>query len=133
MSIAVITGASGLVGSEAATYFASLGFDVIGIDNGMREVFFGRSASTRWMTEKLQRELQCYKHYDLDIRDAPAISRIFARYSTDIELIIHTAAQPSHDWAATDPATDFTINANGTSVLLEAARIHAPEAVFIFM
>jgi len=133
MSTAVITGASGLVGSEAATYFASLGFDVIGIDNGMREVFFGQSASTRWMTEKLQRELRRYTHYDLDVRDAPAINRLFARYSADIELIIHTAAQPSHDWAASDPSTDFTVNANGTSVLLEAARNHAPDAVFIFM
>jgi CDP-paratose 2-epimerase len=133
MSIAVITGSSGLVGSEAATYFASLGFDVIGIDNGMREMFFGQSASTRWMTKKLQRELPCYTHYDVDIRNAPAINRIFARYSADIELIIHTAAQPSHDWAASDPATDFSVNADGTSVLLEAARNHASEAVFIFM
>jgi CDP-paratose 2-epimerase len=133
MSIAVITGSSGLVGSEAATYFASLGFDVIGIDNGMREVFFGPSASTRWMTEKLQKELRRYTHYNLDIRDASTINRVFAKYSTDIELIIHTAAQPSHDWAASDPATDFSVNANGTSVLLEAARNHAPEAVFIFM
>lgn len=133
MSIAVITGSSGLVGSEAATYFASLGFDVIGIDNGMREVFFGQSASTRWMTERLKRELRRYTHYDLDVRDAPALDRLFARYSADIKLIIHTAAQPSHDWAATDPATDFTVNANGTSVLLEATRNHSPDAVFIFM
>jgi CDP-paratose 2-epimerase len=133
MSVAVITGSSGLVGSEAVAYFASLGFDVIGIDNGMREMFFGESASTRWMTEKLKRELRNYTHCDMDIRDASAINGLFARYSTEIELIIHAAAQPSHDWAATDPATDFTVNANGTSVLLEAARNHAPEAVFIFM
>lgn len=133
MSVAIITGSSGLVGSEAATYFAALGFDVIGIDNGMREVFFGQSASTRWMTDKLKRDLPGYTHYDLDIRDAPAINRVFARYGADVELVIHAAAQPSHDWAATDPVTDFTINANGTSVLLEAARNHSPEAVFIFM
>ena len=133
MSVAIITGSSGLVGSEAATYFAALGFDVVGIDNGMREVFFGQSASTRWMTDKLKKELRGYTHYDLDIRDAPAMNRVFARYSTDIELVIHAAAQPSHDWAANDPVTDFTVNANGTSVLLEAARNHAPEAVFIFM
>lgn len=133
MSVAIITGSSGLVGSEAATYFAALGFDVVGIDNGMREVFFGQSASTRWMTDKLQRELLGYTHYDVDIRDASAINHVFARYSTDIQLIIHTAAQPSHDWAASDPVTDFTVNANGTSVLLEAARMHSPEAVFIFM
>ncbi len=133
MSVAIITGSSGLVGSEAATYFAALGFDVVGVDNGMREVFFGQSASTRWMTEELKKRLPGYTHYDLDIRDAPAMNRVFARYSTDIALIIHTAAQPSHDWAASDPVTDFTVNANGTSVLLEAARNHAPEAVFIFM
>lgn len=133
MSVAIITGSSGLVGSEAATYFAALGFDVVGIDNGMREVFFGQSASTRWMTDKLKKELRGYTHYDLDIRDAPAMNRVFAKYSTEIKLIIHTAAQPSHDWAANDPVTDFTVNAYGTSVLLEAARNHSREAVFIFM
>jgi CDP-paratose 2-epimerase len=133
MSVAIITGSSGLVGSEAATYFAALGFDIVGIDNGMREIFFGQSASTQWMTDKLKKELQGYTHYNLDIRDAPAMNRVFARYSTDIKLVIHTAAQPSHDWAVIDPITDFTVNANGTSVLLEAARNHASEAVFIFM
>lgn len=133
MSVAIITGSSGLVGAEAATYFAALGFDVIGIDNGMREVFFGPSASTRWMTDKLRKELRAYTHCDLDIRDSAAMNRVFARYSTAIELVIHTAAQPSHDWAATDPATDFTVNANGTSVLLEATRRYAPDAVFIYM
>lgn len=133
MSVAIITGSSGLVGSEAVAYFAALGFDVVGVDNGMREVFFGRSASTRWMTEKLKNTVRGYTHYDLDIRDAPAINQVFARYSSDIALIIHAAAQPSHDWAANDPTTDFTVNANGTSVLLEAARNHSPGAVFIFM
>jgi CDP-paratose 2-epimerase len=133
MSVAIITGSSGLVGSEAVAYFAALGFDVIGIDNGMREVFFGQSASTRWMTDKLKRDLPGYTHYDLDIRDAPAINRVFAKYATDVELVIHAAAQPSHDWAATEPVTDFTVNANGTSILLEAARTYSPEAVFIFM
>ncbi len=133
MSVAIVTGSSGLVGSEAATYFAALGFDVVGIDNGMREVFFGQSASTRWMTDKLKREVRGYTHCDLDIRDLPAIDHVFAKYSSEIELVIHAAAQPSHDWAASDPITDFTVNANGTSVLLEAARRHAPKAVFIFM
>jgi CDP-paratose 2-epimerase len=133
MSVAIITGSSGLVGSEAAIYFAALGFDVVGIDNGMREVFFGKSASTRWMTDKLKKDLPGYTHYHLDIRDASAINHVFSRYSTDIELVIHAAAQPSHDWAANDPVTDFTVNANGTSVLLEAVRTHAPQAVFIFM
>jgi CDP-paratose 2-epimerase len=133
MSVAIVTGSSGLVGSEAAAYFAALGFDVAGVDNGMREAFFGPSASTRWMTDKLKKDLRSYTHYDLDIRDAPAMDRIFARYSTDIDLVIHAAAQPSHDWAAGDPATDFTVNANGTSVLLEATRHYAPDAVFIYM
>jgi CDP-paratose 2-epimerase len=133
MSVAIITGSSGLVGSETAAYFAALGFDVVGIDNGMREVFLGQSASTRWMTDKLRRDLPGYTHYDLDIRDSPGINRVFAKYGTDVELVVHAAAQPSHDWAATDPVTDFTVNANGTSILLEAARTHSPEAVFIFM
>ncbi len=133
MSAAIITGSSGLVGSEAALYFEALGFDVIGIDNGMREMYFGHSASTQWMTAKLKNELRHYTHYDVDIRDTNAINRIFAKYSTDIQLVIHAAAQPSHDWAATDPVTDFTVNANGTSILLEATRRYAPEAVFIYM
>lgn len=133
MSIAIITGSSGLVGSEAATYFSRLGFDVIGIDNGMREIFFGQSASTRWMTDKLKRELSGFTHCDLDIRNAAAVDRVFAKYGAEIDLVIHAAAQPSHDWAATDPATDFSVNANGTATLLEATRKHSPEAVFIFM
>jgi CDP-paratose 2-epimerase len=133
LSVAIITGSSGLVGSEAALYFEALGLNVVGIDNGMREVFFGRSASTQWMTAKLKHELQRYTHYDVDIRDTAAIDRIFAAYAADTKLVIHAAAQPSHDWAATDPVTDFTVNANGTSVLLEATRRHAPEAVFIYM
>ena len=132
MSVAIITGSSGLVGSEAATYFAALGFDVVGIDNGMREVFFGPSASTQWMTDKLRKELRAYTHCDLDIRDAAAMNHVFARYSTAIELIIHTAAQPSHDWAAREPLTDFTTNANGTLILLEMTRQHCPDAPFIF-
>ena len=132
MSIAIVTGSSGLVGSEAATYFASLGMDVIGIDNGMRAQFFGQSASTHWMTEKLKSEVPNFRHYDADIRDFESISRIFAEHKKDIKLIVHTAAQPSHDWAASDPFTDFTVNANGTSVMLEATRQHTPDAVFIF-
>jgi CDP-paratose 2-epimerase len=133
MSIAIITGSSGLVGSEAVRYFASLGMDVFGIDNGMRAKFFGESASTGWMTERLKREVPGYRHYDVDIRDAERISRIFAQYEGEIDLVIHAAAQPSHDWAASDPATDFTVNANGTSVMLEATRQFAPDAVFIYM
>ncbi len=133
MSIVVVTGSAGLVGSEAAQYFASLGFDIVGIDNDMRRVFFGEQASTAWVRDRLLASLRNYSHYNLDIRDEEAIYNVFRRYSRDIALVIHTAAQPSHDWAAGDPKTDFTVNANGTSVLLEATRRFAPEAVFIFM
>lgn len=132
MSVAIISGSAGLVGSEAAAYFASLGMDIAGIDNGMRAEFFGESASTRWVRDHLKNEVHGYSHYEADIRDYSAISRIFRRYEKDIGLIIHTAAQPSHDWAATNPFMDFAVNANGTSVMLEATRNFAPDAVFIF-
>src|SRR5258705_8638541 len=133
MSVAIITGAAGLVGSEAARYFASLGMQVVGIDNGMRAAFFGSEASTEWVRNRLQAEVLGYRHHSADIRDSAKMSRIFAKYANDISLIIHAAAQPSHDWAATNPQVDFTVNANGTSVLLEAARQFAPNAVFIYM
>ena len=133
MSVAIITGSSGLVGSEAVNYFAALGLDVVGIDNGMRAKFFGESASTGWMTERLKRDVRGFRHYEADIRDYEAISRIFSEFGSEIALVIHAAAQPSHDWAASDPFTDFTVNANGTSVMLEATRKFAPNAVFIFM
>jgi len=133
MSVAIITGAAGLVGSEAARYFAALGMQVVGIDNGMRAAFFGSDASTEWIRSRLLAEVLGYRHYSADIRDSAKMSRIFAKYANDISLIIHAAAQPSHDWAATNPPVDFTVNANGTSVLLEAARRFAPNAVFIYM
>ena len=133
MSVAIITGSAGLVGSEAVSYFAALGMQIVGIDNGMRAEFFGQDASTKWVRDNLCRSIPAYCHHDLDIRDAEGISKVFARYGNEIALIIHAAAQPSHDWAANDPTTDFTVNANGTSVLLEATRRFAPQAVFIFM
>jgi CDP-paratose 2-epimerase len=133
MSVAIITGSSGLVGSEAVNYFAALGMDVVGIDNGMRAKFFGESASTRWMTDRLRRDVKGFRHYAADIRDIEAISSIFEEYGGAIALVIHAAAQPSHDWAASDPFTDFTVNANGTQAMLEATRKFAPNAVFIFM
>ena len=132
MSIAVITGSAGLIGSEAARYFAARGLDVIGIDNDMRKVFFGEEASTTWNRLRLEQDLDRYTHYDLDIRDYDAIERLFARHGKAIALVIHTAAQPSHDWAARDPFTDFTVNANGTLNLLQAVRDYCPEAPFIF-
>jgi CDP-paratose 2-epimerase len=133
MSIVVVTGSAGLIGSEAARTFADQGHDVVGIDNDMRAVFFGDEASTAWNVEALQRELgPRYRHYDLDIRDRAAILALYERLGSEIWLVIHTAAQPSHDWAAREPFTDFDINAVGTLNVLEATRRHAPEAAFIF-
>ena len=133
MPIALITGSAGLIGSEAAEYFAALGLDVVGIDNDMRAEFFGTEASTLWNRKRLENELRNYTHHDADIRDESAIDKIFSRYGKEIVLIIHAAAQPSHDWAAGNPFTDFTINANGTLVLLESTRKHCIEAPFIFL
>ncbi len=133
MSVAIITGSAGLIGSEATEYFANMGFEVIGIDNDMRQVFFGKEASTDWQRERLQHKLgKRYCHYNTDIRDFSSIEKIFKKYQGAIELVIHTAAQPSHDWAAREPQTDFTINANGTLNLLEATRQFASQSVFIF-
>jgi CDP-paratose 2-epimerase len=132
MSVAIITGSAGLVGSEATAYFARQGMDVIGVDNGMRKQFFGEDASTAWQQERLTSELSNYTHYEVDIRDADGIADVFKRYQGDISLVLHTAAQPSHDWAASDPFVDFTVNANGTSVMLESTRLYAPDAAFIF-
>lgn len=134
MSVAIITGSLGLVGSEASTYFADQGLEVIGIDNDMRQYFFGSEASTKWNKERLESRLGSrYDHHDVDIRHREEIFRIFKRYGKNISLVVHTAAQPSHDWAAKEPFTDFTVNANGTLTLLEATRQFAPEAVFIFV
>ncbi|MDX2231832.1 MAG: NAD-dependent epimerase/dehydratase family protein [Leptolyngbyaceae cyanobacterium bins.349] len=133
METVLITGSAGLIGSEAVHFFARQGFNVVGIDNDLRSFFFGETASTLWNRNLLKDKYgDRYHHYDLDIRDREAIETIFKEHSQDIALIIHTAAQPSHDWAASDPHTDFTVNANGTLVLLEATRQYCPQAVFIF-
>lgn len=132
MGVALITGSAGLIGSEAARYFAGKGLRVVGIDNDMRKYFFGAPASTARNKKLLQKEIKNYTHRDLDIRDSKGLERIFKQYTTDIKLIIHTAAQPSHDWAAREPLTDFTVNANGTLNLLELTRAHCAQAVFIF-
>ncbi len=133
MSVALVTGSGGLVGSEAATYFAGLGLDVVGIDNDMRGRLFGHEASTAWSVTLLQEQLGSrYRHHDIDIRDRQGLLGIFERFAGSIELVIHAAAQPSHDWAAREPFTDFDINAVGTLNVLEGARRHAPDATFIF-
>ncbi|MCE7984885.1 MAG: NAD-dependent epimerase/dehydratase family protein [Caldilinea sp. CFX5] len=132
MSVAIVTGSAGLIGSEAVSFFAGLGMDVVGIDNDMRRYFFGESASTHWNRRRLEETVARYEHQTVDIRDQGAINRIFQRYGRQIALIIHTAAQPSHDWAVREPHTDFAVNATGTLNLLEAARHYAPQSVFIF-
>ncbi len=132
MSVAIITGSAGLIGSEAARFFAAKGMEVIGIDNDMRRFFFGDEASTSWNRSRLESELPSYSHHDVDIRDYGPLQSIFQRYCSQISLVIHTAAQPSHDWAARDPFSDFTVNANGTLNLLQATREYCPDATFIF-
>ncbi len=132
MPVAIITGSGGLIGSEAVEHFVAEGFDVIGIENDMRASFFGPEASTSHVTERLASSLDGFRVENADIRDADAIDRIFREQAGKIELVVHTAAQPSHDWAASDPQTDFGVNANGTLNLLEAARAHCPEAPFVF-
>jgi CDP-paratose 2-epimerase len=133
VSVAVITGSSGLIGSEAAIHFGELGLDVVGVDNDMRQVFFGPDASTDWNRERLQEKLgRGYVHHGLDIRDREGVLALFARLGTEVDLVIHTAAQPSHDWAAREPLVDFDINAVGTLNVLEAVHRSAPEAVFVF-
>lgn len=132
MNIVLVTGSAGLIGSESVAFFAKKFDLVIGIDNNLRSYFFGQTASTEWNKNRLEEKYSNYKHFVADIRSEDNIGKIFAEYGKDIKLVIHTAAQPSHDWAAKEPLTDFTINANGTLVLLEMTRQHCPEAVFIF-
>lgn len=131
MSVALITGIAGLIGSESARVFNDLGMQVVGIDNDMRGYFFGPEASTHPAAERLQKNLPHLRFEPLDIRNQPAIDQLLARYGNDIALIIHAAAQPSHDWAAREPLTDFNINAVGTLNILEATRKHCPDAVFV--
>ncbi len=132
MKTVIVTGAGGLIGSESVRFFCEKGFNVVGIDNDTRAYFFGKEASTKWALKNLAERYSNFLNYDTDIRDYDEIAKIFAKYQSDIDLVIHAAAQPSHDWAAKEPFTDFTINANGTLNLLEATRQYSPEAVFIF-
>jgi CDP-paratose 2-epimerase len=132
MPIALITGSSGLIGSESVRFFAGQGFDVVGVENDMRAQFFGTEASTASVTAQLRAEVEGFRHVELDIRDREGVEGLFSRHAREIELIVHTAAQPSHDWAASDPHTDFGVNAVGTLNLLQAAREHTPDATFIF-
>ncbi len=132
MDVAVITGSAGLIGAEAVRYFSDLGMQVVGIDNDMRREFFGDDGSTEWSRKRLEEEVANYEHHAADIRDYDAVARIFKTCESDIKLVIHTAAQPSHDWAARAPLTDFGVNAAGTLHVLECARLYCPDAPFIF-
>jgi CDP-paratose 2-epimerase len=132
MNTIVVTGSAGLIGSETVKHYARSGVRVVGIDNDMRSEFFGAEASTKSTRDELVETLPEYKHHDLDIRDAKAVADLFVSHRGNISAVIHAAAQPSHDWAARDPQTDFTVNANGTLNLLEAARQNCPEAPFVF-
>ena len=128
-----MTGSGGLIGSESVRNLVEAGHEVVGIENDMRSSFFGPAASTAATTERLVETYEgSFRSLETDIRDTEGVGRVFADHAADLELVIHTAAQPSHDWAASDPQTDFGVNANGTLNLLEATRRHAPGATFIF-
>lgn len=131
MKKVLVTGSAGLVGSESVQFFCEKGFEVHGIDNNMRAFFFGNAGDTNWNKQRLIRLYKNYHHHNVDIRDEKSIHTLFTAH--DFSLIIHAAAQPSHDWAAKEPLTDFSINAQATAFLLESCRLYCPGAVFIFV
>ena len=132
MSVILVTGSAGLIGAETVRRFTQDGYTVAGIDNDMRAYFFGPEGSTKWSAERLQQDCPTYRHHEADIRDAVALERVFQEYAGSITAVIHTAAQPSHDWAAREPLTDFGVNAVGTLNMLELTRKHCSDAAFIF-
>jgi CDP-paratose 2-epimerase len=133
MSVAIVTGSAGLIGAETVRLFAGQGFEVVGIDNDMRRRFFGDEASTLKSRRTLESSIKGYTHVDADIRDKQAMADVFARYGKNVAVVVHAAAQPSHDWAARDPETDFGVNAVGTMTLLEQVRARCPDAPFVFL
>ena len=133
MSIALITGSCGLVGSESASFFSKKGFEIIGIDNNSRKFFFGKDGDISWVKSELKKKIKNYTHLNGDIRNYLFLEKIFNKYKKRISIIIHCAAQPSHDWAKNRPFIDFDINARGTLNLLELTKKYAPESPFIFM
>lgn len=130
--VCLITGSSGLIGSETVNFMAGKFDIVIGIDNDMRAYFFGKGASTDWNNKRNQENHSNFEYHNIDIRDFEELETVFQKYNTAISLIVHTAAQPSHDWAAKEPLTDFGVNATGTLNMLELFRNYCPESVFIF-
>ena len=132
MKICIVTGSNGLVGSESVNFFLKKSFQVIGIDNNLREYFFGKDGSTTWLKKKNLKKKN-FIHINADIRDKNKLTKIFQKYKSNIKVIIHAAAQPSHDWAIKEPHTDFTVNANGTLNLLELTRNFCNKASFIYV
>ena len=133
MSVVIITGSSGLVGSESVDFFCKKGFDVIGIDNNLRSFFFGKDGSTVWVKKRLLKKHKNFKHYNIDIRNINGLKKIFKKYKKDISLVIHCAAQPSHDYGKNFPILDFNVNATGTLNLLEMTKQFCSDSPFIFM
>lgn len=127
----LVTGSSGLIGSEVVAYFSGNGWEIHGVDNNMRADFFGPQGDTSWNTRRLQKTLKNFRHHTVDIRDRAAVLTLVS--SVQPNAVVHTAAQPSHDLAASRPFDDFDVNAGGTLNLLEAARRSAPEAPFVHM
>ena len=132
MSVVIVTGSCGLVGSESVKFFLKKGFEVIGIDNNQRREFFGKDGDTT-TTKKQLLKFKKYKHFNIDIRKKNFIKNIFKKYKKNIKLIIHAAAQPSHDWAKNFPSVDFAINASSTLTILELTKKYSPNSTFIFM
>jgi len=133
MSIILVTGSSGLVGSESVKFFSNKGFDVLGIDNNLRKFFFGNEASTSIVKKNLKRDFKRFKDFNIDIRNYAALEKIFRKYKKNISLIVHCAAQPSHDYAKNFPVLDFNVNATGTLNLLELTKKYCADSPFIFM
>ena len=132
MNVALITGSAGLIGSESVAFFSDKFDIVVGIDNNMRQYFFGTDGSTEWNRNRIQDTYPNYQHRVADIREVSQLEPIFKEFGSAIKLIVHAAAQPSHDWAAREPFTDFAVNATGTLNMLEMTRQNCPDAVFIF-
>jgi CDP-paratose 2-epimerase len=133
MDIAIVTGSLGLVGAESVRFFTESGLKVIGVDNDMRRKFFGNDASTEWNRKVLEEECPGYVHHFKDICSESGMEQIFSEYNQDIKLVIHAAAQPSHEWAKQFPVKDLTINTRGTLNILEMTRKFCLNAVFIYL
>ena len=133
MNIALITGSCGLVGSESSIFFSKKKFKIFGIDNNTRKFFFGKDGDIGWIKKNLKKNIPNYTHLNIDIRNFSALKNIFSKNRKNIKVIIHAAAQPSHDWAKNKPFVDFDINAKGTLNLLEWTKRYCPNAPFIFM